>query len=86
MQRLKIFRVVKNIRAMKEKENFWVMMKNETSWDKMSVRQKVILSWLGISFVLLFVAGESLLLSIVAVANFGITAYAVRKYIPMEDE
>lgn len=86
MQRLKILRVVKNIRAMKEKENFWVLMKNETGWDKMFVRQKMILCWLGISFILLFVAGESLLLSVVAVVNLGITAYAVRKYIPMEDE
>ena len=86
MQRRKCLCVVKITGTMKEKENFWVMMANETGWGKMSVRQKLILCWFGTSIVFVLGTGGSLLPSIVAVINLGLSAHAVRKHIPMEDE
>ena len=86
MQRYESLCIAKSIRTMKEKENFWVMMANETGWGETSVKQKLILCWFGASFVFALGTGGSLLLSIAAVINLGISAYAVRKHIPMEDE
>lgn len=71
---------------MKETKNACDLLKQEAQWDKLTGKQKLISIWFSLSFVLLGLSGESLLVAVLAVANFAAAAYHVVKYVPMEDE
>lgn len=73
-------------RAMKGTKNFWSIMTDEIGWGKKTAKQKFILVWFILSFVLLCICGESLLLAAIGVANFGFAAHYLVKHVPMEDE
>jgi len=71
---------------MKETKEIWSLLKHEAQWDRMTAKQKLLTVWFSLSFVLLGLCGESLLFAVIAVANFGLSAYFTTKYVPMEDE
>lgn len=71
---------------MKETKGFWSIMTDEIGWDKMTTKQKCISVWFSLSFVLLGMCGESLLLAVIALVNFSFAAHSVVKHVPMEEE
>lgn len=73
-------------RAMKEAKNVFDLLIMEAQWERMTLKQKLISVWFSLSFVGLFMIGDSVLSSIIAVANFAAAAYYVVKYVQMEDE
>lgn len=70
---------------MKEIKKQWSIMIDEISWGKMSIKQKSITIWFSVSFVLLLVCSEGLLLAMIATTNFGIAAYSFVKNVPIEE-
>jgi hypothetical protein len=67
---------------MKEEKNLKSIEK-ETRWSNMTAGQKCISVWFGLSFALLVVCSESLLLTAIAVVNLGLAAYNVVKHVPL---
>ena len=72
-------------RAMKE-TSLCSLWKRSVQWERMTVKQKLISVWFGLSFVVLVISGSSMLFMALAVANFAAAAYHVVKHVPMEDE
>ncbi len=71
---------------MKETKNLSAIWKREVQWSKMTSKQKLTSIWFGLSFCLLSISGESLLVAVLTVANFAAAAYHIVKNVPMEDE
>ena len=71
---------------MKETKDLCALWKREVRWSRMTRKQKLTSVWFGLSFGLLCICGESLLVTLVVVANFATAAYHVVKNVPMEDE
>lgn len=71
---------------MKETRKLCDLLKYEMQWERMTLKQKLISVWFGLSFVVLGISGESLPFAILALVNFVAAAYHVVKYVPMEDE
>lgn len=62
------------------------LWKQSVQWDRMTAKQKLISIWFSLSFVMLGLGGESLLVAAVAVANFAAAAYCCVKHVPMDEE
>lgn len=73
-------------RAMKETKKLYDLWARETQWERMTIKQKLILVWFSLSFVVLGISGVSLMFMVLKVANFAAAAYNVIRYVPMEDE
>lgn len=71
---------------MKETNDLCSLLKHSANWERMTAKQKMLSVWFSLSFVLIGLSSESLWLAAVLVANFGLAAYHVVKYVPMEDE
>ena len=62
------------------------LWKRSVHWEKMTIKQKLITIWFGLSFASLVLASESVLLAVVVLVNFGASVFSVSKYVQMEDE
>ena len=71
---------------MKETSNMSSLWKKSVQWEKMTLKQKVITVWFGLSFGVLAISGESLLLTVLAAVNFGLSALSVVKNVPTEED
>lgn len=71
---------------MKKKTGFWSILTDGIDWEKMNTKQRCVSVWFGMSFVLLGICGESLLLATAMVANFCFASYNVVKHVPKEGE
>lgn len=63
------------------KESLWGLWKTSSGWDDLSVRQRLIVIWWSLSFFGFCIEG-SLVLIILAVANFAAANYCTVKYVP----
>lgn len=70
-------------RTMKE---LWSLLTKDLKWNERTAKQRAVTVWFGLSFCLLAVCGESLLLAIPAVVNFALAAYHIAKYVPIPEE
>ena len=64
----------------------WSLLIKDFDWKNRSVKQRIITVWFGLSFCLLGMCGESLLLAIPAIVNFAAAAYHIAKYVPVPEE
>ena len=71
---------------MKEARELCELLKHDMQWERMTLKQKLISVWYILSFVVLGMSGDSVLFTLVAVANFAASVYCMAKYVPMEDE
>ena len=71
---------------MKEIKKFWSVITDGIEWEHKCKKQKAIQIWFSVSFLALLVCRESPLLAVIAVANFGFSAYSMAKNVPIEEE
>lgn len=57
------------------------LLKSQTGWDEMTIRQKLITFWWSLSFCGFAVCG-GLLVTAIIVANFAASSYCLVKYVP----
>jgi hypothetical protein len=59
----------------------WQLLKSQTGWDSLTIKQKLITFWWSLSFCGFAVSG-SLLVTAIIVANFASASYCMVKYVP----
>ena len=74
-------------RAMKETRNLWSILYKSAGWDNLTKKQKLIAVWFSLSLsALLGFGGGSLLFTVIAIVNFGLSARCVVKNVPTVQE
>ncbi len=71
---------------MNENPDLAKMWKEDTRWDRLTVKQKAILVWFSLSFILLSACGEGILIGILVIANFAYSSHMVVKNIPIKEQ
>ena len=62
-------------------KELWQLIKSQTGWDGMTIKQKLITFWWSLSFCGFAVSGN-LVVTALIVANFAASSYCVVKYVP----
>ena len=62
-------------------KELWHLLKSQTGWDDLTIKQKLITFWWSLSFCGFAVCG-SLFVTALIVANFAGSSYCMVKYVP----
>ena len=63
-------------------KEFWQLLKSQTGWDRMTIKQKCITIWWCLSFCAMISVFGKTIVTVIILVNLALSSYCLIKYVP----